>query len=368
MRGDLLKQSPISATLAIIAVVLIGGVSGLLSLIICSLMVGIVGLDSAEKHGISEVLSSRLGGFVVLVYLLMNTLFLVFLAGYSLSLIELTVLAGAVGFFVIGVVEDFTAKTGVFKRFVLMTILTLILVGFNTDLRLDEVGIVWVDWIINYTAVMPLLFTSVCMIFLPNAFNTADGANGLVGGIGFVSLATLGILVPNSLGVLQVSAAVGCLIFLIFNLRTGRFFLGDGGAYAIGALIGCSLIHVAKTSDVSTWFLVSLIFYPSADLIWSMLRRRAANRPIAEPDEHHLHNLLYRLLRDITGAPKAANNATGLGIVTIFCLFPVFFALIGVLPVYASGWEYVVFTLWLLYTFAWFTLSRKYRQHSINVG
>ena len=65
----------------------------------------------------------------------------------------------------------------------------------------------------------------------------------------------------------------------------------------MGILVGCSLVVVGNATDVSAWFLVALIFYPAADLIWSMLRRIVASRPILEPDEQHLHNLVFHAIR-----------------------------------------------------------------------
>ena len=179
-----------------------------------------------------------------------------------------------------------------------------------------------------------------------------------MGGLGFAALATLGLLIPSPLGVLQMSTSVGCLIFLLFNIYTGRFFLGDGGAYAIGAVLGCSLVYLSNVSDVSPWFLVSLVFYPSADLLWSIARRAVAKQSIAAPDNYHFHNLLYERLRQTNMSAQSANNATGLMIVTIFCLFPILLAVSGVLPLYDQGWGYVICAMWLLYAAVWFRLSR----------
>ncbi len=355
MRYDLVT---LSSVFAVTAVAIIGGVSGLIALLICGLMVGLAGADSAEKHGISEVLSSRLGGLIVLVYLLVNTCYLVLFANYSMPDVEVAVLACASFFYLVGVVEDVTGAVSAKLRFLLMFVGALILAISSHKLRLSDVGISWVDWVVGLSTYFAVIFTTICMVFLTNACNTADGANGLMGGVGFAALATLGLLIPSPLGVLQMSTSVGCLIFLLFNIYTGRFFLGDGGAYAIGAVLGCSLVYLSNVTDVSAWFLVSLVFYPSADLIWSIARRAVTRHPITAPDNHHFHNLLYERLRQTNLSAQAANNATGLMIVTIFCLFPIFLAVSKFLPLYQHGWSYVVYAQWLLYTTVWFTLKR----------
>lgn len=342
--------------IAWLAVIVIGGISGLAALCLCWFLIGFGGEDSEEKHGISDQRSIRLGGVVIVFYLLFNAFYLWSFAGYELSLLEISVLAVVTLFFLLGVVEDLTSNLTAKIRFLVMILAALGLTWLIDDLQLSSVGIGWVDWILEFATFSSLLFTALCMAFLPNAFNTADGANGLVGGIGLTVLTTLAFLVPNSLGMLQASGAVGCLVFLIFNLFTGRFFLGDGGAYALGILVGCSLVVVGNATDVSAWFLVALIFYPAADLIWSVLRRIVAGRPILEPDEQHLHNLVFHAIRLLIANKKLANNLTGLCIVTIFCLFPVILTSARVLGLDDQAWSYIVTVQWLLYAPSWFIL------------
>lgn len=342
-----------------LAVIVIGGLSGLVALCLCWFLIGFGGQDSAEKHGISDTLSSRLGGVVIVFYLLFNAAYLWSFAGYSLSSLEGAVLTFVTIFFLMGLVEDITSKLTARIRFSLMVLASLGLMWFVSDLRLADVGIAWVDWILELSTVASIAFSALCLAFLPNAFNTADGANGLVGGIGLTVLAALALMTTNSLGVLQASGAVGCLVFLVFNLYTGRFFLGDGGAYAIGVLVGTSLIVVANSTNVSAWFLLALIFYPAADLIWSMARRIVGRRPVFEPDEEHLHNLIFYWISRQVSSKKLANNLTGLTIVTVFCLFPVILAWSDVISLDGALWSYIVVALWLLYAISWFIL-RKY--------
>ena len=84
-----------------------------------------------------------------------------------------------------------------------------------------------------------------------NAFNFADGLDGLAGGLGIVCIITLGILAwrsnlnvylgtwPWDTALLPVAVFVGIVAgFLIFNWSPARIFMGDGGSYALGAFIG----------------------------------------------------------------------------------------------------------------------------------
>ena len=60
-------------------------------------------------------------------------------------------------------------------------------------LVLQPVGIPGLDALLKSAMPLAMLFTGLCVAFIPNAFNTADGANGLVSGISacvFAALAT----------------------------------------------------------------------------------------------------------------------------------------------------------------------------------
>ena len=87
-----------------------------------------------------------------------------------------------------------------------------------------------------------------------------------------------------------------------------------------------------------------------------MLRRIVAGRPILEPDEQHLHNLVFHAIRLLIANKKLANNLTGLCIVTIFCLFPVILTWARVLGLDDQAWSYIVIVQWLLYAPSWFIL------------
>ena len=134
------------------------------------------------------------------------------------------------------------------------------------------------------------------------------------------------------------AAFVGCLIFLVFNLISGRFFLGDGGAYFLGALCGLGMIVVNNSSDVSVWWLLALVFYPVADLLWSMARRvRNGASPFA-PDNQHFHNLLFVYMDSSERSSSVINTATGVSIALFFSGLPAFLAFVEVWSVQERVW------------------------------
>ena len=69
------------------------------------------------------------------------------------------------------------------------------------------------------------------------------------------------------------SAFYGASLFLIFNVISGRLFLGDAGSYGIGAAMLLSGFVALDADFVSLPFLAALYFYPCVDFSVSLLRR-----------------------------------------------------------------------------------------------
>lgn len=337
------------AVLAWGLVVLIGGAAGLLAMLICNFMLSFGGSDSASKHGISNVQATRLGGVAIVAYMVMHL-------GYQASiglllppLTEAVIVATCFAYFLIGVYEDLSGLLSARVRFSLMLCLGLITIFRTPDLVLLPVGIGWVDLIVGTSSLSAIIFTALCVAFIPNAFNTADGANGLVAGTSAFAFVALIPVAPNDLVPFLLAALVGCLVFLVFNLISGRFFLGDGGAYFLGVLAGLSLVVVSNESDVSVWWLLALVFYPVADLIWSMARRIRQGTSPLNPDNQHFHNLLFAWINAGSQSPMRANNYTGLFVVFIFSGIPFMVTMLQVLPPTDSGWFFLVLAQSTLY-------------------
>ena len=359
MPREVLRITSISMALSWLVVVSIGGVASLLALLVCWFFLGFGTEDSAKKHGISDTLSGRVGGVVVVGYTLTNLAYLSSTGSVSFDATLMAVAACCVGFFLLGLLEDLRGSTSAKLRLGLMLVVATYFVVSVPQLRLVSVNIPIIDKVLAVSPSIAIGFTSLCLAFLPNAFNTADGANGLVGGVSMLVLATMAISLPGGLSLLQMSAAVGCAIFLVFNIQTGRFFLGDGGAYSLGALVGCSMIYANQNYPTATWYLLSIVFYPIADLLWSMVRRFRSGVAVYEADNAHLHNLLHSYLRSRAWAAKSANNATGIIIVTLFCLFPILIRWFGFLGVDDVAWKYILLSQGAVYLCAWQFLNKR---------
>ena len=272
--------------------------------------------ESTDKHGISEVKSSRLGGVAVAVAVLVAMLFLLF-SGYRGDNINAPLglywplWLGAFGCFFLGLLEDL--KNGSLSprsRLISKALLLLVIFLLSPSLVLNNVGLPGVDWLLGFPwlALIITLFFSVGFI---NAVNTIDGANGLLPGIFTITC----FIFVTEIPVIALQAGFyGASLFLIFNVISGRLFLGDAGSYGIGAAMLLSGLFALNRDLVSLSFLAALYFYPFVDFVVSIGRRLRSGKSITAPDNDHLHNRVHTFCKRRFRSKNMANSATGLSI------------------------------------------------------
>ena len=134
-----------------------------------------------------------------------------------------------------------------------------------------------------------------------NAFNLIDGLNGLAGITGVttaIALATIAIASGHpeiaSASLLMASFILG---FLVFNFPWGRIFLGDAGAYLIGHILVWLAIGLTNDRpDVTPLAILLIFFWPVADTLLAIWRRKTTKKPAGQPDRLHFHQLVLRYI------------------------------------------------------------------------
>ena len=141
-----------------------------------------------------------------------------------------------------------------------------------------------------------LFATVFWLVALTNLINLIDGIDGLAGGISFMLMCLLAFLggeltFANLVAVGMAGALLG---FLYFNFPPAKIYMGDGGAYFLGFLIGAlSITHSHKGTIAAA--LIAPIFalaLPIADVSLAILRRGLQGLPIFRPDRKHIHHHL----------------------------------------------------------------------------
>lgn len=202
--------------------------------------------------------------------------------------------------FIGGIVEDFTQRVSPSRR-LLLTMVAAALGYFLIDAKIDRLDWVSSQWFMT-SAWIALPLTVLAVAGIANAVNIIDGFNGLAAVVTLCMLFSLGYvaLQVNDVFILIAALTVAGATagFLIWNYPVGLIFLGDGGAYFLGFMLGeLSVLLVMRNAEVSTWYAALLLIYPVFETLFSVYRRLfVRGKSPGMPDGIHLHSLIFRRL------------------------------------------------------------------------
>jgi UDP-GlcNAc:undecaprenyl-phosphate/decaprenyl-phosphate GlcNAc-1-phosphate transferase len=172
---------------------------------------------------------------------------------------------------------------------------------------------------------LSVTLTVLLVVVTINAINFIDGLDGLAAGI--VAVAALSFLVysytllntigstSQSLPAVSSALLAGmCLGFLPHNFFPARIFMGDIGAMLLGLMLAYGPIsstasldpalltnyvgnHVINRFPTFLPLLVpaAIFIIPYTDLMFAIIRRIRAGRPVMAPDRQHLHHRLLTI-------------------------------------------------------------------------
>jgi UDP-N-acetylmuramyl pentapeptide phosphotransferase/UDP-N-acetylglucosamine-1-phosphate transferase len=312
-------------------------------------------VDAVKKHGVAEVQASRLGGVALVIGSLAGLLIFTSV-GYSNSSgvgpfgIDWFNWIAVAGCAILGLNEDLIGD-GLHPK--LRLLVQFIIFGFIFTfwpfLIPKEIGVIGIDFLLSNS----MIAFGCCLVFsigFLNAVNISDGANGLVSSICVIFFTTIfletGRLAPL---VMLYSSS----IFLIFNVISGRLFLGDAGSYAIGASLLIGSLYFYGFGLMSLSFLAVTLFYPCVECLVSVLRRFIYRRPIMSPDNHHLHNMLHARYRELFSSKNLANSLSGLTIAGCSSGIAMIGYLVDPLSITSNNWGWVFLFQLFLYSFAY---------------
>ena len=272
--------------------------------------------DNVQKHGISQTGASRLGGLAIFIFslglLVTGTYWEVVSLPINLGM-PLMVWSGVFLCAALGFVEDIknsflSPKIRLYVTFVIFAFV----IGCCPFLIPIDSKIPILDLLLALPIIGWMLTITFCVGFI-NATNMADGANGLMPGIITISFGIFFLETEQVIyGVLMTSSA----LFTIFNVISGRVFLGDMGAYGLGASLVLCGLYLFSERIFSAMFLAVLFAYPCIELVASLLRRRWQSRPLFSPDNDHLHNRIHHHCKQWFSSKTITNSVTGILIVS----------------------------------------------------
>ena len=249
--------------------------------------------DSTGPQKIHHGIVPRTGGVAIFV-----TAFITIIS-IDQYLLTLLIVAASPVFFA-GFIEDLTGSVSAKIR-LLASLFTGYLFCWLTGYKITSVDISALDPFLAIPLIS-FLVTSLAVAAMANSLNIIDGLNGLAGATAILMISTFSVL---SLKVADFELQVICLLivsatmgFLVWNFPFGSVFLGDGGAYFLGALIaGIAVLLPERNADVSPFFIMLTIIYPFYELLRSTVRRIFGKGvSVLEPDDQHLHSLVFKIV------------------------------------------------------------------------
>lgn len=233
----------------------------------------------------------RIGGIALWLGLLAGLL----VAPQAVQDFLLPIFLAATPAFVAGLAEDITKKVGVGPRF-LATVASGLIAWGLTGVHLGYVQVWGLDALLAWLP-FAVLFTAVAVAGIANAVNILDGFNGLASGTVIISLLAIaamaaqvndGVIVGTCL--ILVAALSG---FWVLNFPLGKIFMGDGGAYLGGFLLGWLAVSLPmRHPEISPWAPLLACAFLIIETLFSILRRHCRGRCISAPDRTHLHSLI----------------------------------------------------------------------------
>ncbi len=269
----------------------------------------------------------RIGGAAVSLGVFTN-LCLVYSSIGSLFLL-LAIIAAPV--LIAGIVEDLTGAVTAKSRLaasVFSGALFCILTGYQiTNFDISA---------LNEALTIPIVafvLTSLAIATMVNALNIIDGLNGLACVTAILALASFGFLSrqfgDTELEIICFSILFPSLGFLVWNFPFGKIFLGDCGAYLLGCLVAAlAVLLPERNPQISPFFSLLLVLYPCYELARSTIRRFfKKNASAFEPDNKHLHSLIFQSVQRQTQKINPIHNSLASAITMILPSLCCFWAL-----------------------------------------
>ena len=256
--------------------------------------------------------ASLIGGLIILINLYLITFFLkllnlsnsIFDDNFVYMLISLGTL-----FYIIGLIDDLkNLKPN--KKLLFLVISIILVIFLFPETKLEHIKISFLNQ--NYFFKYEFFFLVLLFALLANAMNMFDGINLQL--ILFTFFVFIIFIIKGFIPVFFILFLI-CFIFLGLLNFQNRVFLGDGGAYLVSAIVGCTFIFQYKNFDNFLYadqvFIILVI--PALDMLRLFIIRLLNKKHPFKGDLNHLHHIVIRFTK---------NNTLTVLITITLCIFP----------------------------------------------
>lgn len=193
-----------------------------------------------------------------------------------------------------------------------------------------------------------VVLTVIWLVAMTNLVNLVDGIDGLAGGVSLMLMCLLAYVsyvgAPLQFAVATCMAG-GLLAFLRFNFPPARIYMGDGGAYFLGFLIGAMTIANSHKGTVLAALIAPVIALglPIIDTALAIIRRGMKGLPLFRADRKHIH---HRLMQRGLSRTKTVLLLYAISVVFLLMAFAMFWSEQRFVPI-VFGMVFLIFLFML---------------------
>ena len=309
--------------------------------------------DFLKPQAFHEIPVTRSGGIAIIISL--SIFFYIYYLLYSEILYNYIFISYSV--FVIGFLDDLRINIKPLTRLITMIFLLFIFI-YILPIKILNIDIPFLIPLMS-NQMFSSIFVLLCFLFVINGANLIDGFNGLLTiNLIIINIVLAYINISNGnleFSILIISQIIILFSFLLFNFPGAKIFLGDSGAYTMGALIGLNTIITNNLNpNISSFFFCTLLFYLFFEVFFSFLRKLLQKKSPIYPDDKHLHMLSFYKISSHFGKNKG--NYLNSIIINLFYLVLIMPGLyLSYDPQLSRYWFFILLLIYLI------IYSRLYR-------
>ena len=309
--------------------------------------------DFSKPQAFHDIPVTRSGGVASIISL--SIFFYIYYLLYGKVLYNYIFISYSV--FIVGFLDDLRIKIKPMNRLMIMLSLLFIFI-YILPIRILNIDIPFLIFLMS-NHMFSSIFVLLCFLFVINGANLIDGFNGLL----TINLIIINIILTYinmnnenlEFSILIISQIIIMLSFLLFNFPNAKIFLGDSGAYTMGALTGLNTIITNNLNpEISSFFFCTLLFYLFFEVFFSFLRKLLQKKSPIYPDDKHLHMLSFYKISSIYGKNKGNYlNSIIINFFYLILIIPGLYLLYD--PQLSRYWFFILLLIYLL------IYSRLYR-------
>ncbi|MFH1478521.1 MAG: MraY family glycosyltransferase [Candidatus Omnitrophota bacterium] len=223
-----------------------------------------------------------LGGIAIFVsFIIAMALFYKYVNGFGVKLIGLVVSSGLI--VALGFLDDMKDLSP-FKKIIVELIAIAIMIFFGIHIKT-----VYLPGFLN------ILLTVAWMIFIINAFNLLDIADGLASGLAVIissSLLVISAIKGDSLSSIVLAGFIGAnLGFLLYNFNPAKLYMGDTGSLFLGFLLGVASINISYAPinrPIALLTPIVVLSLPIYDTLFLVFMRMKKKKIVFKKSDDHI--------------------------------------------------------------------------------